>query len=106
MDRLTPAERLRLLRFVCSFAWTDLTVTEKERALVERLVARSGLSESERRTVAAWLKVPPPADAVDPTEVPMAHRREFLAAVKAVIRVDGVKPAELDALALFEDLLN
>ncbi|MBI5850765.1 MAG: hypothetical protein HZB39_07005, partial [Planctomycetes bacterium] len=44
--------------------------------------------------------------AYGPTEVPLAHRRLFLDAARAVIRVDGVKPAELDALSLFEDLVR
>lgn len=97
---------MRLLSFVCSFAWTDLAVTHKEKALVKDLVRALGLGDADRKQVEGWLKVPPAADAVDPAQVPLAHRRLFLDAAKAVIRVDGVKPAELDALALFEDLVR
>jgi len=106
MKRLSSAERMRLLSFVCSFAWTDLAVTAKEKGLVKKLVHELGLNDADRKQVDAWLKVPPAADALDPTEVPLAHRHLFLDAAKAVIRVDGVKPAELDALALFEDLVR
>jgi hypothetical protein len=35
-DALSRDERLLLLRFVCAFAWTDLEVTPRERAFVER----------------------------------------------------------------------
>jgi len=104
---LAPADRLNLLRFVCSFVWTDLTVTQHERDLVMRIVGALHLGEAEARQVAAWLAVPPRPDEVDPTRVPRAHRQMFLDAAKLAVEADGrVVPAEQDALALFRDLLS
>ena len=40
--QLDRAAKLRLLEFVCSFAWTDLKVQQQERDLVMRVVGRSG----------------------------------------------------------------
>lgn len=106
MKQLAHGERMRLLEFVCSFAWTDLRVTDRERALIRRLAAWLGLGAEDLARVKAWLEVPPPVEAVDPTQIPRAHRALFLEAVRAVVEVDGVNQAELDALALFEDLIR
>ncbi len=104
---LTAAERMNLMRFVCSFAWTDLRVSQSERDLVMRIAGRLALTEAETQQVASWLQVPPPADAVDPTTVPAEHRHLFLHAAEMVTRADGhVVPAERDSLALFRDLLE
>jgi hypothetical protein len=104
---LAPADRLNLLRFVCSFVWTDLKVTQQERDLVMRIVGMLHLGEAEVRQVAAWLKVPPPPEDVDPTRVPRAHRELFLQAARLAVEADGrVVPAERDAMALFRDLLS
>lgn len=105
--QLTPAERRQLLEFVCSFVWTDLKVTQAERDFVMRTAGRLGATTEEVREVEQWLRVPPPADAVDPSRVPRAHRQLFLQAADAAISADGrVVPAERDALALFADLLR
>lgn len=104
---LAPADRLNLLRFVCSFVWTDLKVTQQERDLVMRIVGSLHLGDAEARQVAAWLAVPPSPDEVDPTKVPRAHRELFLRAAELAVHADGhVVPAEREALALFRDLLG
>lgn len=104
---LAPADRLNLLRFVCSFVWTDLKVTQQERDLVMRIVGSLHLDDAEARQVAAWLAVPPSPDEVDPTKVPRAHRELFLRAAELAVHADGrVVPAEREALALFRDLLG
>jgi uncharacterized tellurite resistance protein B-like protein len=105
--KLAPAERMNLLRFVCSFAWTDLKVTQQERDLVMRIAGALHLDATEAGRVAGWLERPPAADEVDPTQVPRAHRELFLAAAEEVLQADGrVVPAEREALALFRDLLQ
>ena len=105
--KLTVAERLNLLKFVCSFVWTDLKVTQTERHLVMRIVGHLRLTEEEAKQVAMWLKVPPPIDEIDPTAVPKEHRELFLQAAEMAIKADGrVVPAERDAMALFRDLLT
>ena len=58
LARLSPRERLRLLRFVASFAWSDLAVTAGERAYVHRLVSRLHLTPEEALEVEGWLKSP------------------------------------------------
>jgi uncharacterized tellurite resistance protein B-like protein len=45
LDQLDREDRLRLMRFVCSFAWADLEVQPEERAFVRRLIARLDLAE-------------------------------------------------------------
>jgi len=104
---LAPTERMNLLRFVCSFVWTDLKVTQEERDLVMRIVGMLHLTDAEARQVAGWLEVPPSPDDVDPTKVPREHRALFLQAAELAVQADGrVVPAERDALTLFRDLLT
>lgn len=103
---LGPAERMQLMRFVTSFAWTDLKVSQAERDLVMRIVGRLGLTDAEAKQVAAWLEVPPDIEDIDPASVPRAHRELFVRVAELVARADGrVVPAERDGLALFRDLL-
>lgn len=105
LQDLEPDDRLLLVRFVCSFAWADLHVDEAERAFVHHLVRRLDLTPSERRRVDGWLAHPPPADTVDPLEVPREHRQLFLDHAREVIRADGVvDELELDTFSLFERL--
>jgi hypothetical protein len=105
LARLSPAQRRKLLQFVTSFAWTDLEITAGEIAYVHRLVARLHLTPDEARDVEAWLRTPPPAEDVDPTEIPRAHREIFLGAVKEVLLADGsATEEEMESLALFEAL--
>lgn len=103
---MTAAERMDLMRFVCSFVWTDLRVAQAERDLVMRIAGRLGLADAEVRQVAEWLRAPPAADDLDPTRVPIEHRRLFVDAARAIVEADGrVVPAERDSLALFRELL-
>ncbi len=104
---LSGAERLRLLRFVCSFAWADLEVTPGERAAIQGLVRRLRLSAAERAKVQEWLQVPPPAEDLDPTEIPADERRLFLDEVRRLVAADGrASDAERSSLKLFERLLR
>lgn len=105
--KLAPAARLNLLKFVCSFAWTDLKVAQAERDLVMRIAGRLNLTDQELQQVGEWLKVPPPEEEIDPTTVPREHRQLFLQAAELAVQADGrVVPAERDAMALFRDLLD
>lgn len=105
--KMTATERLNLMRFVCSFVWTDLKVAQQERDLVMRIAGRLALTEVETKQVEQWLRVPPNIDEVDPAAVPVAHRQMFLQAAELVAKADGrVVPAERDSLALFRDLLR
>jgi uncharacterized tellurite resistance protein B-like protein len=107
VSTLSRPERLRLLKFVCSFAWADLEVQDEERSFVSKLVTKLGLDEQERAQVAHWLQVPPPPEEVDPTQVPREHRKLFLDTVKQLVAADHVLNAEEnETLQLFEQLLR
>ena len=105
--RLSSSARLRLLRFVCSFAWADLQVTPAERAAVQGLVRRLRLTAAEKRQVSGWLEVPPPADDVDPNDIPPGQRQLFLDEVRRVVGADGrLSGEEQSSYRVFERLLR
>jgi uncharacterized tellurite resistance protein B-like protein len=107
MQELTAPDRLRLMKFVCSFAWADLAVGQAERALVARLAERLQLTEEEQRQVAGWLALPPPPEEVDPQTIPADQRALFIRAARAIISVDGkLSDAETDAFDLLERMLR
>jgi len=107
LSKLKHEDRLRLLKFVCSFAWADLEIADEERSFVKKMIADLGISEEEAGTVEQWLEVPPPAEELDPEEIPREHRQLFLDAVRAMVVVDGrVDPDEAENLALFEMLVK
>src|SRR5688500_6073014 len=47
LERLSRDDRLRLMKFVCSFAWADLRVQEEERSFVKKLVRKLKLDAEE-----------------------------------------------------------
>ena len=107
LTKLDREDRLRLMKFVCSFAWADLEIADQERRLVHRMVAKFGLAEDEKKQVARWLEVPPRAEEVDPALVPHAHRQLFLQAAREVIAADGeISEDERENLSLLEQLLT
>lgn len=107
MKRLRREDRLRLMKFVCSFAWADLEVQAEERAFVAKLARTLKLDDEERAQVEEWLKTPPRPEEVDPTTIPKAHREIFLDTVKALVAADGkISVDEAENLALFRALLR
>jgi uncharacterized membrane protein YebE (DUF533 family) len=107
LSQMSSAERLRLMQFVCSFAWADLEVRPEERAFIGNLVQRLGLDADEEVRVQRWLEVPPEPESLDPTAVPRAHREEFIQAIEGLIRADGeIAEEERESLALFKQLLK
>lgn len=106
LDDLTQDEKLRLLRFLCAFAWADLDIAEKERKLVNDLIARMGLTPRAAAEAASWLDHPPAEDDLDPYDIPDAHRQLFLEAALEMVGADGVVDAmELENYAIFEALM-
>ena len=106
MVGISRRDRLGLMKYVCSFAWADGEVQPEERGYVRQLVWALSLDSEEKRQVAAWLEAPPPAEEVDPRQIPIEHRRLFLDSVRTVIRADGkLAAAERLALRVFEKLL-
>jgi uncharacterized tellurite resistance protein B-like protein len=107
LDQLDRAERMRLMKFVCSFAWADLEVSPAERAFIARLMRGLELDRDEEIRVHQWLDVPPAPEGLDPTDIPSEHRRFFLEAIEGVIAADGhVAAEERDNLELFRQLLS
>lgn len=107
LDTLDREDRLQLMRFVCSFAWADLEVTDGERDFVIRLVDKLDLDDDERKQVAKWLEVPPRADDLDPADVPREHRQLFLDAARAMILSNGrLGDVEAENLVILDQLLR
>jgi len=107
LDALNKEDRLQLMRFVCSFAWADLEIADAERDFIVKLVIRLKLDDEEQEQVAQWLEVPPPADDLDPADVPKEHRQLFLDAAKAMILSDGsVEDVEAENLIILDQLLR
>lgn len=104
---LNRDDRLRLMKFVCSFAWADLEVRDEERDFVAKLVRSLELDEDEAAQVEKWLQVPPRAEELDPNEIPREHREIFLRSARAMVASDGeVEEREAENLALLEALLD
>jgi uncharacterized tellurite resistance protein B-like protein len=107
LESLNHKQRLQLMKFVCAFAWADLSVHPEERAFVERLVRRLGFEPEEEERVMEWLLSPPSPESVDPTRIPMEHKRVFLAAIDGVVAADGIiAPEERESLSLLKELLS
>lgn len=107
LTELSREDRLQLMRFVCSFAWADLRIEEKERAFVAKLVKQLRLNDDEREQVQTWLNSPPRVEDIDPADVPKAHRELFIDVARAMVVSDGTVSAdEAENLALLEMLLT
>ena len=105
LDQLDREDRLRLMKFVCSFAWADLEVRPEEREFIADMVVRLELNADEARQVRSWLESPPRAEDVDPNQVPHEHREVFVSAARAVLERDGeVNEEEAFTLELFKRL--
>ena len=107
LSDLTIEERLRLVRFMCAFAWADLDIAEREVALIRDLIAKLELPEAARDEAEGWLQHPPHEEDLHPYDIPDAHKRMFLEAAAELIGVDGhVDRMEVENLALFEVLMG
>ena len=106
LERLNPKERLRLVRFVCSFAWADFRITQKEKENIRRLVQRLHMPEDERRQVDEYLKLPPTPESVDPNLIPYEHRELFLDAIRGLVASDlDLSTEEKESVQVLEQLL-
>lgn len=102
---MSREDRLRLMKFVCTFAWADLEIQDAERHFVSKLIDKLEL-EDDRPMIMGWLKSPPPAEDVDPTRLPRAHRQIVLDAARQLFEADGVvDPKEQEQFELLEQLL-
>lgn len=102
---LSRDDRLRLMKFVCTFAWTDLEIHEAERKFVDKLIDKLELGD-DRELVLQWLDSPPPTEDVDPTRLPREHRELVLEAARQLFESDGVMdPHEQEQFELLQQLL-
>ncbi len=107
LSQLSSNDRLRLMKFVCSFAWADLEIQPEERAFIARLIRGLDLERGEEIQIHRWLDLPPAPEGLDPTTIPVEHRRFFVEAVEGVIASDGhISPEERESLAVFKKLLS
>jgi uncharacterized tellurite resistance protein B-like protein len=106
LDKIDKTTRLRLLRIVAAAAWVDGEVDERERAFVEKLLARLPLGEDERKTVRGYLDSPPHPAEIDPNKIPREHREMLMSLVSELVHADGkVSEEELEAFRELETLL-
>ena len=107
LDQLDQRERLRLVQFVCSFAWADFEIQPEERVFISRLIRLLELGEDEDLQVQQWLDRPPGLDDLDPTSIPAAHRRFFVEAIEGLISADGeIAEEERESFEIFKQLLG
>jgi len=106
LEELDRRDRLRLVQFVCSFAWADFEIQPEERVFISRLIRRLDLDDEEDLQVQQWLDRPPALDDLDPTAIPAAHRRYFVEAIEGLISADGeIAEEERDSFEIFKQLL-
>jgi uncharacterized tellurite resistance protein B-like protein len=106
LEQLDRRDRMRLVKFVCSFAWADLEIQPEERVFISRLIRRLDLGEDDDLQVQHWLDRPPELDDLDPTSIPAAHRRFFVEAIEGLISADGeIAEEESDSFEIFKQLL-
>jgi uncharacterized tellurite resistance protein B-like protein len=106
MDQLDRDDRLRLVKFVCSFAWADLEIRPEERTFVDHIVRSLKLNDEDQSKVQGWMTIPPSPESVDPARIPLSQRKLFLDSIEGVIASDGeVAPEERESLALLRELL-
>lgn len=99
--------RLQLLRFLCSFAWADLKVSDGERSFVRKLIGQLDLDEEGLALAEEWLLVPPAPEDIDPAEVALEHRQVFLTTILQMMGADGdVDEREVESFHLLERLLR
>ena len=106
LDQLDQRDRLRLVEFVCSFAWADFEIRPEERVFISRLIRRLELDEDEHLRVQQWLDRPSGLRDLDPTSIPAAHRRVFVEAIEGLISSDGeISDEEGESFEIFKQLL-
>ena len=105
--KLDHEDRMRLMKFVCSFAWADLQIAAQERTFVQKMIRKLKLAPDEQKQVEGWLELPPRAEELDPAQIPREHRKLFLDTAREMIEADGeVAEEEEENLALLEALLS
>ena len=101
-EELTAAERLELMRFLCSFAWADGEVQAQERVLLEQILGGLGLEAEARAKATTWLFSPPDMAGFDFGAIAPGKRQLFLDKAFAVASAHGgIAADELRHLKMF-----
>ncbi|MCP5143501.1 MAG: TerB family tellurite resistance protein [Gammaproteobacteria bacterium] len=107
LSQLDSAERLRLMKFICAMAWSDLEVSGEEKLFVADCIRKLAFNDEERKQVWRWLEVPPRPEEVDPMDIPAEHRALFIQALGQLARVDDeITTEEREALVLLSQLIG
>jgi uncharacterized tellurite resistance protein B-like protein len=107
LRKMSREDRRRLMKFVCSFAWADLEVHEKEKVIIRNMMKKLGLDADEMKEVERWFELPPRPEEVDPATIPVKHRELFLDAAREVVAADGrLDEAERESLELLQQLIR
>lgn len=107
LDTLSPTDRLRLMKFVCAVAWSDLRIAGEERLFVADCLRKLQFAPDEKAQIWQWLEVPPAPDELDPAEVPPAHRQAFITAIGKLVAADQtITHEERESLLLLSQLLR
>ena len=104
LDQLDRQYRLRLMQFLCSFAWADGKVQEQEKLLIRRFAEYLDFDDEAIRNIEAWLKQAPRLEEFDMSEISQVDRVIFVEAIESVILADGRMAAKEQAL--FDRLLS
>jgi hypothetical protein len=101
--RLSPVDRLQVLRFAACFLWADLDVAEPERRFLTDLARELDI---EPAVAAELLARPPSADDVDPTGIGLDAANAIRHVALRAIAADGrVIDKEMKMFELLDDLL-
>ncbi|MFO0712013.1 MAG: TerB family tellurite resistance protein [Sandaracinus sp.] len=107
LSHLEHSDRLRLMKFVCAFAWADLEIADQERSFITKMAKQLHLTGDDHKQVKAWMELPPKVEELDPNEIPREHRKIFLEVARDLVAADGaVTEEERENLALLEQLLG
>ena len=102
---LTTEDKLRVMRFICAFAWADLEIQSDERNIITQIMKALDLEEEHHGKVHLWLERPPRAEDVDPFTIPENLKGIIIDAAKAVILADGeLQDSEMDLLELLQNI--
>jgi uncharacterized tellurite resistance protein B-like protein len=104
LEEMDLVTRRRLVQLACVAAWSDLHVAPEERRTVLQIASELALSDDDVARVQAWLDGPPPH--LDPQQIPVEARAQFITALERVIAADGrLDPSECETLKLIKELV-
>ena len=105
VEKLRKRDRLKLMQLACVAAWSDMSIQDEERRVVQKLAESLALGEEEMAFVERWLVAPPPD--FDPYDIPFEHRGLFLKTIMDVVEADGrIDPEESETIRLLRELME